>query len=416
MSSLRIRAARRAAHAVIANGTSGGRLEIAEGSSVLLAGDPSAELAARVEVRDPRAWPALIRGSHGMGEGYAAGWWDTGELVDVIRIAARSLGRADRLRAFAHPLTGRIQSMLDRVPRNTHEGARRNISAHYDLGNDLFQSFLDERMMYSSAYFPEPGASLEAAQVAKLERICDRLQLDASDHLLEIGTGWGGLAVYAASTRGCKVTTTTISREQRDHARALVAQKGLQDLVEVVDRDYRELSGRFDKLVSIEMIEAVGWQYLDVFFQTCSDLLTEEGLMFLQAIVIDDRLYEHEKAAKSFANTSVFPGGCLPSMSVIAEQVRSNTRMRWLWAEEIGPHYAQTLRIWRERFEAAWPKLRDENYDERFRRLWRFYLAFCEAGFRERRIGDVQLVLAKPAYRGDDLANSAPVVRLTAQA
>ncbi len=284
------------------------------------------------------------------------------------------------------------------MPENTRAGAQENISAHYDLGNDLFAAFLDERMMYSCAYFPRPGASLEEAQVAKLDRICQQLRLDRDSHLLEIGTGWGGLAVHAAREHGCRVTTTTISREQHELASRRVREAGLEDRVTVLLEDYRDLRGSYDRLVSVEMIEAVGWQYFDDFFQRCDQLLTSDGLMLLQAITIDDSMYEAEKGARSFANTHVFPGGCLPSKEAIADCVNRVTSMREVWLDDITAHYPPTLAAWRERFLGAWERLRPSGYDERFRRLWDFYLSSSEAGFREHRIGDVQALFAKPGW------------------
>jgi cyclopropane-fatty-acyl-phospholipid synthase len=229
--------------------------------------------------------------------------------------------------------------------------------------------------------------SLDEAQLAKLDRICKQLRLDPADHLLEIGTGWGGLAIHAAGEYGCRVTTTTISREQRAYAVERIAELGLTDRITVLDRDYRDLEGTFDKLVSVEMIEAVGWQYFETFFSVCSDRLSPEGLMLLQAIVVDDELYEAEK---------IFPGGCLPSERLINELIASRTDMRPAWSDDITDHYARTLALWRERFNAAVPELEPLGYDRRFQRLWNFYLAFSEAGFRERRIRDLQLLYAKP--------------------
>jgi cyclopropane-fatty-acyl-phospholipid synthase len=376
----------------------GGRVELDEGGRVTRFGPPDAHLRARVEVRDPRAYAWALRGSTGWGEGYIERLWDSTDLVALARIAVRGLPALDRWKRAAHPVLGRLQRAAAIVPRNTRVGARRHISAHYDLGNELFQSFLDERMLYSCAYFPTPEADIHAAQLAKLERICDRLELGPDDHLLEIGTGWGGLAIHAAATRGCRVTTTTISREQYDFARSRVAAEGLQDRVTVLDSDYRDLGGRFDKLVSIEMIEAVGWQYFPEFFEICGSLLRPDGLMFLQAIVIGDDLYELEKASRTFSNKHIFPGGCLPSPGIISRLVATATDMRTVWSEDISEHYARTLRSWRERFEAGWERLTGLGYDDRFRRLWRFYLATSEAGFSERRIRDLQLLFAKPGW------------------
>jgi cyclopropane-fatty-acyl-phospholipid synthase len=376
-----------------------GRIEVVEGGRTLAFGPERAKLRATVAVHDPRAWSGPLRGSLGLGETYVDGLWETDDLVTLIRIAARELQRPGRLRsAIARP-RGFLHRARRLVPENTRRGARENISAHYDLGNDLFAAFLDEEMMYSCAWFPDEDADLERAQIAKLDRICERLRLDSGDHLLEIGTGWGGLAVHAARERGCRVTTTTISREQHALARRRVHEAGLDERVTVLLEDYRELEGRFDKLVSVEMIEAVGWQHFDEFFSRCDSLLSDDGLMLLQAITIDDRIYEAEKGARSFANTHVFPGGCLPSNRLIADCLARVTSMRPVWTEDITAHYPPTLAAWRERFLCAWDQLRTRGYDERFRRLWTFYLCSSEAGFRERRIADVQTLFAKPAWR-----------------
>jgi cyclopropane-fatty-acyl-phospholipid synthase len=293
-----------------------------------------------------------------------------------------------------------------RVPRNSRRRARRHISAHYDLGNDLFALYLDESMMYSSAVFPHAEATLAEAQENRLERICQALELGPDDHLLEIGTGWGAMAAYAAGNYGCRVTTTTISQEQREGALRRIQDAGVEDRVTVLLDDYRDLRGRYSKLVSLEMIEAVGWQYFDHFFSRCSELLEPDGLFFLQAIVIDDRLYEIEKAARSFSNTLIFPGGCLPSLEVIERCIARETDMSMIWLEEIGAHYARTLELWRERFIANTDLAAELGYDERFRRLWTLWLAMSEAGFRERRLRDVQVLFAKPAR---SIGSRAPV-------
>jgi cyclopropane-fatty-acyl-phospholipid synthase len=253
-------------------------------------------------------------------------------------------------------------------------------------------------MMYSCAVFQSPHDTLEKASLAKLERVCAKLKLDSQDHVLEIGTGWGGFAVYAAQRHGCRVTTTTISAEQHAFATERVRRAGLEDRVTVLCQDYRDLDGVYDKLVSIEMIEAVGWQYFPTFFRRCSELVADDGAMLLQAIVIDDDAYEVEKAGKSFMNTHVFPGGCLPSMQVIARSVARVTDFRQAHVDDITAHYALTLAHWRARFLAASDRLSALGYDERFRRLWELYLSYCEGGFRERRIQDVQLLLAKPRF------------------
>jgi cyclopropane-fatty-acyl-phospholipid synthase len=371
-----------------------GCLELVEGARSLPFGDPASELRATVEIRDPRAYAAVLRGSTGMGEAYVDELWTSEDPVAVVRIACRNLAPFDRARRLVQPLLGPLQRALKLVPRNTRTGAARHISAHYDLGNRLFEAFLDERLMYSCAYFDRPEASIDDAQLAKLERICERLELAPDDHLVEIGTGWGGLAIHAAATRGCRVTTTTISREQHSYAVERVHAEGLDDRVEVLFRDYRDLEGTYDKLVSIEMIEAVGWQYFPEFFERCAALLRPGGAMFLQAIAIADHLYQQEKASRTFSNKHIFPGGCLPSQALITELTATNG-LATEWSEEISSHYALTLAAWRQRFNDAWPRLRPLGYDERFKRLWNFYLASSEAGFRERRIRDLQMLFAK---------------------
>ena len=379
--------------------TRGGEIEVVENGRSRVFGKPS-DLRASVRINDPAAWRGPMNGSIGLGESYVDGLWETDDLVALIQIAARSLSRQHRgvSAAIARSRAGfhRVRGL---VPENTRGGARANISAHYDLGNDLFSSFLDPTMMYSCAYFPREGADLEEAQLAKLDRICERLQLGPDTHLLEIGTGWGGMAIHAARTTGCRVTTTTISRAQHELATERVRAAGLEDRITILLEDYRDLTGAYDRLVSIEMIEAVGWQYFDTYFQACDRLLADDGLFLLQAITVDDRLYEMEKASKSFANTHVFPGGCLPSLKRIADSVGTVTDMREIWLDDITAHYPPTLALWRERFFASWDKLNSHGYDERFRRLWDFYLSGSEAGFRERRIGDVQVLFAKPSFR-----------------
>jgi len=375
-----------------------GRVEIVESGRRQAYGPADTGLRASVTVNDPAAWRGALRGSLGVGEGYLGGLWETDDLVALLRIAARELQRPSRLRAALARVRGANHRLRRLVPDNSRDAARDHIAAHYDLGNELFSAFLDERMMYSCALFPREGASLAEAQLAKLERICAKLELGPDDHLLEIGSGWGGLAIHAAREHGCRVTTTTISREQHRLACERVREAGLEDRVTVLLEDYRDLRGSYDKLASIEMIEAVGWQHFDEFFRRCDALLVPDGLMFLQAITIDDGLYEAEKAARSFANTQVFPGGCLPSKAAIASCLARMTSLRQIWSADITASYPPTLAAWRRRFLAAWERLRTRGYDERFRRLWLFYLTSSEAGFREGRIGDVQALLAKPRY------------------
>ena len=355
--------------------------------------------AAKVVVHDNTVWPALLRGSRGLAESYSQGLWDSPDLVALIRLAARNVAGLDRLRARIAPVRVPLQRMRGALTSNTRRRSRRDIAAHYDLGNELFSRMLDPTMSYSCAVFERPAMTLEQAQIAKFERVCEKLELGSGDRVLEIGTGWGGFALYAACTRGCEVTTTTISTEQREYARAQVEQAGLGDRVQILLEDYRDLRGRYDKLVSIEMIEAVGWQHFGTFFARCSQLLEPDGAMLLQAITIDDRAYEVEKASKSFINTYIFPNGCLPSVEVIAREVARRTDMQTLGLEDLTPHYVETLRRWRESFTTSAEELQQLGYDERFQRLWTLYLAYCEAGFAERRICEVQMLFAKPARR-----------------
>jgi cyclopropane-fatty-acyl-phospholipid synthase len=383
----------------------GGELELIEGPERLLLGklDAGRPLRAVLHVRSTRFYRHLLRGSVGLCESYMQGMWDCDDLVALTRIAALNVGALDRLRRRLAPVLIPLQRWLRWLARNTPGRSRRQIAAHYDLGNELFSLFLDPTMMYSCGVFETPSASLEEASLAKLERVCAKLALRPEDHVLEIGTGWGGFAVYAAERYGCRVTTTTISREQHAYATRLVREAGLEDRVTLLLEDYRQLRGTYDKLVSIEMIEAVGWQYFQTFFRRCSELLAEDGAMLLQAITIDDRAYEVEKAGRSFINTYIFPGGCLPSMEIISRSLARATDLRQVHLEDITAHYATTLERWRESFLERAERVAELGYDERFRRLWELYLSYCEGGFRERRIQDIQLLLAKPGNRAEPL-------------
>jgi cyclopropane-fatty-acyl-phospholipid synthase len=354
--------------------------------------------AATIELHDASFWRMLMRGSRGLAESYIDGGWDSPDLVAVIRLAARNASLIDDVRRFTAPLWTPQQRLRALANRNTRSASRRHIAAHYDLGQPLFERMLDPTMMYSCALFERSAMTLEQASVAKLERVCEQLQLGPDDHLVEIGTGWGGLAVHAAATRGCRVTTTTISEDQHAYAVERVRQAGLQDRVQVLLSDYRDLRGSYDKLVSIEMIEAVGWQHIGTFFHRCSELLHSHGAMLLQAITIDDRAYEVEKASKSFIKEYIFPGGCLPSMEVIMRNVAHHTDLQAVGLMDITASYVETLRRWRENLAGSRSELERFGYDENFHRLWTLYLSYCEGGFAERRICDVQLLLAKPRW------------------
>lgn len=408
----RERAARAAVHALLRH-VRGGVIELREPDGTLLAfgsqaAAPAEPLRARVEVHAHALYVALaLHQGVGLGRSYMDGLWSCDDLVALVRIAARAMEAGDRVRERLLPLVGPAQRAAWRLKANTRARSRERIAAHYDLGNELFARFLDETMMYSCAIFERPDATLHEASVAKLERICRTLDLGPGDHVLEIGSGWGGFALHAAGRYGCHVTTTTISRAQHQHAVAAVRAAGLSDRVEVLLEDYRDLRGRYDKLVSIEMIEAVGWEHLDTYFAVCAERLKPDGAMLLQAIVASDRAFRVERASVGFINAFIFPGGTLPSLAAIERSV-GRTDLRSVRLDDITAHYAPTLRAWRERFLAAWPELVEHGYDERFRRVWELYLAYCEAGFEERRIQDVQLMLAKPRFRAEPLP-TAPV-------
>jgi cyclopropane-fatty-acyl-phospholipid synthase len=375
-----------------------GHVEIADGSWRRSFGPADATLRTELVVHDSaRFWPAAARASTpALADLYADDGWDCEDLVTLVRIFAREMPRFDAARRPFAPL----RNACTRIPRNTRAASRRHIQAHYDLGNDLFALFLDETMTYSCALFESPQDTLAEAQRRKLDLACRKLELTTGDHLLEIGSGWGALAIHAAGEYGCRVTTTTISREQHDVAVERVREAGLDNLVTVLLEDYRDLRGRYDKLISIEMIEAVGWQYFDTFFERCGELLKPDGLMLLQAITIDDRAFEVEKASRSFIREHIFPAGCLPSVEVIARSTARASELRLLDLEDITASYVETISRWRVAFAEAADEVAALGYDRRFRRLWELYLCWCEGGFHEHRIGDVQVLLAGPRYRG----------------
>lgn len=362
-------------------------------------GNKEHDLYAIVNILSPEAYPKLLfGGSIASGETFTDKLWDTPNLTDVIRIFARNLPMLDEWEKRFKWLTMPANKIGHFANRNSAEQAKRNISAHYDLGNKLYTKFLDRSMMYSAAIYPDSNASLAEAQQHKLHTICEKLQLKETDHLVEIGTGWGGLAVHAAKHYGCKVTTTTISEEQHAYAQAWIDKEGLGDKVTLLKRDYRLLEGQYDKLVSIEMIEAVGKKYLPTFFKKCASLLKPDGLMLLQSIIIDDRRYESYADSVDFIQKYIFPGGHLPSQFVINQQLRKHTDMSIADVQDIGLDYAQTLRDWFDAFMMQKQALAEDGYDERFMRMWQYYLNYCEGGFLERAISTVQLVMRRPGH------------------
>ena len=377
-----------------------GHLVIIEGGERMAFGDLHASLRAEIRVQDGALWGMVAgNGSIGAGEAYIHGYWSTPDLTAVVRVFVSNLDVLDAMERGLAQLGRPLLQGLHWLNRNTRKGSRKNIAAHYDLGNSLFEQFLDPSMMYSAAQFRSPDDSLEQAQLNKLERICQKLALTPDDHLLEIGTGWGSMALYAATHYGCRVTTTTLSQEQYAYTAQRIAEQGLQARITLLRKDYRDLDGQFDKLVSIEMIEAVGHRFLPAYFQQCARLLKDHGLMLLQAITIRDQRYEQAKNSVDFIQRYIFPGGALPSVQKMLEIVGSKTDMRLQHMEDFGQHYARTLRLWHENLHRARHKLEQLGYDEHFYRLWEFYLCYCEGGFIERTIGTAQLLLAKPAAR-----------------
>ena len=341
----------------------------------------------------------VFGGSIGAGEAYMQGYFECSNLTDLIRLMARNQSLLDNLEQGLARLTAPIQKWLHFINKNTQLGSRRNIAAHYDLGNDFFEMMLDPTMMYSSAVFQSPDQTLEEASYTKLDMICKKLALTKADHVLEIGTGWGGFAIYAAKHYGCRVTTTTISQQQYLLASARIEAEGLSDQIEILLSDYRELKGTYDKLVSIEMIEAVGHQFYDTYFGKCSQLLKPNGLMLLQAITISDQRYESATKSVDFIQRYIFPGSCIPSVTAMLNSITKSTDMRLFNLEDIGPHYATTLARWRQNFFKHIDEIRALGYPETFIRMWDFYLCYCEGGFEERALGDVHLLLIKPENR-----------------
>lgn len=377
-----------------------GQLSIIEAGQRMNFGAPGAGLHAEIHVHNPAIWSMVAgNGSIGAGEAYIQGYWSSPDLTAVVRIFVANLDILDAMEGGLALLRRPLIKAMHWLNRNTRTGSKRNISAHYDQGNKLFEQLLDPTMMYSAAMFRSADDTLEQAQWNKLDRICRKLDLKPSDHLLEIGTGWGSMAIYAAHYYGCKVTTTTLSQEQFAYTKQRIEERGLQDRVTLLLKDYRDLTGQYDKLVSIEMIEAVGHRFLPDYFKQCADLLKDDGLMLLQAITIRDQRYEQARKSVDFIQRYIFPGGALPSMNKMLQVISRDTDLNLHHMEDFGLHYARTLRHWYENLRRNRSTLEQLGYDETFFRLWEFYFCYCEGGFLERTIGTAHLLLAKPAAR-----------------
>ena len=362
-------------------------------------------LSATITVENPQFYAdAAFGGTTGAGEAYINGLWRCDDLTALVRIMVVNRPVMEEMEGGIATVSNWVRRAMHWINRNSKRGSARNIAAHYDLGNELYKLFLDDTMAYSCGIFETEESTLHEASVAKFDAACRKLALTPNDHLVEIGTGWGGLAIHAAERYGCKVTTTTISREQHDFAKEKIAARGLSDRITLLFEDYRDLKGRFDKLVSVEMIEAVGAKYLDTYFAKCSSLLKPNGAMLLQAITIQDQYYAESLKSVDFIQRYVFPGSFIPSVTAITDSVARVTDLKIFNLEDIGPHYARTLRLWRERFFANIAQVRKLGYPDSFSRLWEFYLCYCEGGYAERQLGNVQVLLTKPACRRPAIA------------
>ena len=384
-----------------------GRLRLIEGASHETFGAVSeaAPFDVTIRVRNPRFYSDMVfAGTLGAGETYINGYWHCDNLTGLVRLMLVNRHLLTDVDSGWSRAGAPLRKAAHWLNRNDRTGSRRNIAAHYDLGNRFFELFLDESMAYSCAIFQHADSSLGEASIAKFDAVCSKLALKPGQHLLEIGTGWGGLAIHAARRYGCRVTTTTLSREQYQLARERVARAGLDHRITLLLEDYRDLRGTYDALASIEMIEAVGHQYLDTYIGKCSSLLNGAGAMLLQAITIRDQLYGRAKRSVDFIKRYIFPGSFIPSVQAIVDSVARASDMKLFHLEDIGPHYARTLRLWRERFLERRNEVRALGYPESFVRMWEYYLCYCEGGFEERQLGDVQMLLTKPRSRRASIA------------
>ncbi|MGD9290256.1 MAG: cyclopropane-fatty-acyl-phospholipid synthase family protein [Desulfobacterales bacterium] len=388
-----------------------GQLTLVEGGQRHLYGKMTdlSPLQAAITVAHPQLYTRIfLGGSIGAAEAYMDGLWSADDLTSVMRILALNQHAFEELEKGVARLTVPLYKFYHYVRKNTRSGSRKNILAHYDLGNDFYSLLLDETMTYSCGIFEREDSTLKQASEAKYDRICKKLQLAAGDEVLEIGTGWGGFALHAAQNYGVRVTTTTISEQQHDFAQKRIASAGLNDRIMLLKKDYRDLSGKFDKLVSIEMIEAVGHHFYDKFFNTCGRLLKDDGLMALQAITIGDQIFDRHKRSVDFIKRYIFPGSCIPSITAISNAIARATDLQLVHLEDITPHYARTLREWRQRFFNNIGKVRNLGFSDTFVRMWEYYLCYCEGGFAERYINDVQMLFAKPMCRKISLVDIQP--------
>ncbi len=379
-----------------------GRLTLTEGDAQSHYGiQNTGESTVHIQIHDPRFYRSVAwGGTLGAGQAYINGWWTCDDLTRLIQLVLQNQESFAQLNGGRTRFSGALLRGWNLLRRNTLNGSRQNIAAHYDLSNEFYELFLDESMTYSCGIFESENATLYQASVAKLDRICRKLELKPEDHVIEIGTGWGSFAIHAARNYGCRITTTTISQQQFDLATKRSKDAGLSDRITLLQTDYRQLTGQYDKLVSIEMIEAIGWQQYPQYFRMCGELLKPEGVACIQAITKADRFYEDSKRAVDFIKRFVFPGSCIPSIGAMSGAVARSSDLTIAHLEDITPHYATTLRCWRDRFNRQLQNVRALGFSDAFIRMWEYYLCYCEAGFRQRVIGDVQMVLTKPGFRG----------------
>lgn len=375
-------------------------------------GRPTAEIA----VHDDRFWSSIaFRGAIGAGEAYALGWWTSDDPIAVVRVLVRNRAVLSSMEGGLATLSKPLFALYHRLRRNTRSGARANIAAHYDLSNEFFSLFLDRTMTYSCGIFDGEDTTMEEASLAKIDRLCKKLDLRPEHHLLEIGTGWGALAIHAAREYGCRVTTTTISQQQYDLAKERIEKAGLEDRITLLFEDYRNLTGIYDRIVSVEMIEAVGHQFYEDFYRTCSSLLEPDGYMAIQAITIADSQYERAKRSVDFIQRYIFPGSCIPSVTALQTAMSRAGDLTLVQMEDFGTHYARTLSIWRDNLRERWSEARELGLSEDFLRLWEFYFAYCAGGFAERHIGVSQLLYARPeAHRAPSLPDMGERERVAA--
>lgn len=390
-----------------------GELQLHEAGEVHQFGQPTEDgLRATVQVHDARFWTELLaHGTIGAGESFRQGWWTTDNLTMVVRILVRNRSVMQGMEGGMAKLAAPIRKAAHWSNRNTIDGSRKNIEAHYDLSNEFFSMFLDPTMTYSCGIYPNEDSTLEDASIEKIDRLCRKLDLQPGDRLLEIGTGWGAFALHAAAEYGAQVSTTTISNRQAEWAARRFREEGLEDRITLLQQDYRKLEGKFDKIVSVEMIEAIGWKYFDSYFRVLGERLEDDGLAAIQAITIADQHFDEARDSVDFIQKYIFPGCCIPSVSALLAAATKSSDLKLVHLEDITPHYTRTLATWRENMFANREQVHALGLDEKFLRTWDYYFSYCEGGFAEQHIGDVQLLFAKPGFRGQ-----APLPALPARA